>query len=542
MIAQKKDPKKSPKQGPKQGIIRRLIKSMHKSQHSRVLPKVSVSPFSHVCRYADIYAECKGLGCMAAVMVLLAMTLVLRPLHAAEYQVHKLDNGLTLVTSYFSHAPLAMTYVHFKAGAMTETRETTGLTHLLEHLLWRANDVAPDEASLRKLMRSWGAKSNASVSASHFNYYANYPAAYFDEVLELAGAVAQSQQITEELVKNEIPIVLDELERRMVHSWFAYHHTMSRVRYGEKLYNRNLPIGTSRSVIKNATPEQLKGISREVIAPSNTTIFVIGNIPREQAVAGVKKHFGDWRDPAGWTPPKIPRLPEISKTSRHNFSHSRVPNTSIRVNLPAFRPVDAPKDTYTADILSYLVDQNTGKFYKKFIESGKWLSGYYGYYTNNFNPFSFFSATIKTNEVDEVISEAFGEFKLMSESKDYFTVEELKATRNGLAMSFRITGDNMFKYGNSFMHYFVNASPEYYREYLPGLLAVTLEDVRDFIKRRILNQPYAVSVLYSAKDAKEWNVDLNGDAYFNEHLAKNYARAETEASSGQSKKPHDSDS
>ena len=446
------------------------------------------------------------------------------PSYGADYKVRKLDNGITLITSHFPHAPLISTYVYFKAGSMTETKQTDGLTHLFEHLFLRTNALIPSHEAFKKRLRELGTWSNATTGADLLNYYFDgFPSVYFEEVTELAAAVARTITIDEKTLNNEIPIVLDEMDRALTHPYFASSITKSHILLGEDLYHTAWPIGTKRKTVAEATIKEMELLKNTLFAPANTTIFVIGQVEHDKAYEVIQKHFGSWKNPDGWKPPFIPKLPNITKTQRWNFSHLRNSNINLDFYFPAFSASENIEKTYIADVLIFLLKNKNSKFHKKFLETGKWLSGGYAYYTTNFNPVSLVQLSLKDNTVDETIPEVLEEIKLWAE-EGYFSEQELESTKKMLAVEFQVNGDNWESFISSLTHYSISVDPSYYKNYLSGMLNVTLEDIRTFVKENLINKPYFLKVDYNSKDAKKWGVDLNGDAYFEEHLADDYKK------------------
>ena len=435
-----------------------------------------------------------------------------------DYKVTKLGNGITLITAYFSHAPLVSTYVNFnRGGAMTETKASDGLTHLFEHMFMRSNKLVTNHKDFKKKLRELGASANASTGIDTLDYYlASYPAVYFEQGVELMAAVARTIKIEPKTLANEISIVLDELDRSLTRPFFAPWATKNHILWGEDLYHAIIPIGTQRKVIENATVSQIEELKDLLFAPQNTTIFITGLVSHGKAYKTVKKYFGDWKNPPSWKPPPIPKLPNITKTQRWNFSHPRYSTTSLRFDFPTF---NSTEETYAADLLSELLAHRSSTFYKKYIESGKWLSGGYSMANSSFRPSSQISIELKSKEdtVDETITEVLEELNKWSE-KDYFSEPILDETKKSFLLHFRAKGDHFFRFTSSLIYFSMKVDPYYYKTYPQGLQKTTLEDIRQFVKTQLINQPYFLTVKYNPEDAQKWGVDLAGDRYYKKHI------------------------
>lgn len=405
---------------------------------------------------------------------------------------------------------------------MTETKETDGLTHLFEHLFLSSNSLIAGEEAFAKRERELGAVSNATTGQDMLRYFMSYPSVFFEETTEILAAVARTMKLDQKMIDHEIPIVIDELKRALPRSYFPAHLARNHILYGEDLFHRLVPIGTQRKTIENATLETIEKLRFTHFAPENTTMFVLGNVEHGEALKTVKKYFGDWKNPPGWKPPFIPQLPNISKTQRWNFSHPENAHTSLYFLFPSFSAQRYVKETYAADILIFLLENKNSKFYKKFIESGKWLSGSYGMSTASFNPTSYVYLTLKSNTVDQAITDVLAEIKEWSK-EGYFSQEDLDRTKKQLTINFKVSGDNLDEFSSSLTYYTKSVGPYYYKNYLDGLQQVTLKDVREYVNQWLVDQPYFLQVSYNTKNAQEWGVDLNGDAYYKKNIAHRYA-------------------
>ena len=117
-----------------------------------------------------------------------------------------------------------------------------------------------------------------------------------------------------------------------------------------------------------------------MFVPKNGAIIIGGNIDTKNAVALSKKYFGDWKNPkGGYFQNKA--LPKFSKSQSYNFSSKL---TRIKTSDDTKGPkLEDQKDTYAADMLIGLLGQRTGKFYKKFMQSGETLDTGMYYHTQS---------------------------------------------------------------------------------------------------------------------------------------------------------------
>src|SRR5690606_36036033 len=148
---------------------------------------------------------------------------------------------------------------------------------------------------------------------------------------------------------------------------------------GKEDYLRD-PLG-DRPTIAKATREQLFQIKDEVFVPSNSALLIAGDFNTKDAMALVKKHFANWKDPKGWKPVTRPAFPTFPKTTSFVMSRPNVQNATVQIVLDGPKARQKPEDSFAADVLISLLSHKSGKFYKKFIDSGLTYNAGLSYYT-----------------------------------------------------------------------------------------------------------------------------------------------------------------
>src|SRR5690606_33628588 len=151
--------------------------------------------------------------------------------------------------------------------------------------------------------------------------------------------------------------------------------------YGEKSHLRD-PLG-QRKIIENATREQLLRIKNEVFVPKNSALLVAGDFKTDELRKLMDKHFLGWKNPKNWKSPADNQFPEFPNTTEVVMFDklARTPSLSYAFKGPRARL--EPKDSFAADMLISLLNVRSGKFYKKYIDSGLAINAGLGYYTQS---------------------------------------------------------------------------------------------------------------------------------------------------------------
>ena len=95
-----------------------------------------------------------------------------------------LSNGLKVIIREDHRAPMVMTQIWYKVGSSDESGNILGVSHALEHMMFKGTHKVPNDEFTR-LSRIYGGSINAATFTNYTNYYQLYPKAYFPMALEL---------------------------------------------------------------------------------------------------------------------------------------------------------------------------------------------------------------------------------------------------------------------------------------------------------------------------------------------------------------------
>ena len=437
---------------------------------------------------------------------------------ASNYQVHKLDNGLTVIVAPKNEVPFAYLNVTFYGGAAVSTKEIDGLVHYLEHIILKATKLAPNSILYRKKVDQLGITDNGTTGPNHMDYFGWFPSAFLDEVVEFYASIARSPKLNPDEVEKERTVILDEynayLNKPLIKPYFTSHYIMT----GGQLHTA-AAIGADKQAIIKATPETLWQVYDKIVAPSNTLITLVGDFTQAQGIEVIKKYFGDWKDSKGFKPVKNPPTPDyFTDIKRYNFSHPKNFNAEIGLK---YRGPNVKTDDYDYMVL-YLLDElithSKSRFYQQYIKSGRMY--YSGVYTslNSYVPEVVVYASVKPDEVDQVIDELYQEMKLWL-TDGYFIEEQLDDLKRNLTVSLKRQGDNFLEFSRELVYMSRMMNPDYYATAIDMFKKISVADVHKMVKKYFIGKNHHVFVSYNDQDAQSLKIDLNGDEYFEKNIA-----------------------
>lgn len=207
------------------------------------------------------------------------------------YKLLKLQNGLNLILKSIPSVNSAAVYVAVGAGPRYETRETAGLAHFLEHMLFEGTIRLPSSKKVAEYIEKVGGRGSAWTDKEYVTYYAKVPKQHFEKAFSYLSDILFNSLLDENAIEKEKGIVLEELRRSKdnpeVNIWDLWF---------EWVWGKDQPLGRStlgdEVTIQNITKKKLQDYMTRFYHPSNMVIAVVGNFSIEEAEKYALKYFG----------------------------------------------------------------------------------------------------------------------------------------------------------------------------------------------------------------------------------------------------------
>lgn len=261
-----------------------------------------------------------------------------------------LDNGLRIVSSSLPHTRSVSINIFIGAGSRYESDDIAGVSHFLEHMLFKGTKRRPTAREISEEIEGIGGVMNAGTDKELTVYWAKVGDHRFAATLDiLADSLRNSLMEPLELDK-ERDVILEELA--MTEDSPA---DMVNILIDEVVWPHQ-PLGRDTG----GTPESVKATTRDdVIAymetlyvPQNTVVAVAGNVTHEEVVRRVTEHLGDWqaRPFATWYPAQIP-----NDTPRLRLRSKKTEQAHFCLATPGLSA--AHPDRYVLDVLNAVLGE-----------------------------------------------------------------------------------------------------------------------------------------------------------------------------------------
>lgn len=405
-----------------------------------------------------------------------------------------LANGLDVIVVENHAVPLVTVELDVRNGSMTEPPEFNGLSHLYEHMFFKANRTISDQERYLERLRQLGAIWNGTTSEERVNYFFTIGVDSVLPALQFMEDAVRFPLFQQAELERERPVVLGEFDRNEASPFFHLFQAVSRELWSPGYFSRKNVIG-DRTMIATATQEKMLTIQRRYYVPNNTALLLAGDITPDRAFQVAEQIFGDWprgEDPFATPVPNPPPLTE----SRAVIVEQ--PVNSVTLNLVWQGPsVGAdPASTYAADVFSAIVNTETGRFHQRLVESGLAFSASISYYTlNHTGPIQIFAQTTpdKVMALQRAILEEVEHFA----DSDYVSQTQLDAARNQVMVEGLYERERPSSFVSTLGFWWSVAGLDYYLTYRPRMQAVTRADIAAYARRYLVGRPRVTAVLIS---------------------------------------------
>jgi len=210
----------------------------------------------------------------------------------ADHNVHEetLSNGLKVIVKEDHRAPIMVSQVWYKVGSSYEHNGITGVSHVLEHMMFKGTKKhAPGEFS--RIIAANGGQENAFTGRDYTAYFQTMEKRRLPISFEMEADRMKNVVLLEEEFKKEIQVVMEERRMRTEDNPHATtYEQFSAAAYVNSPYH--WPIIGWMNDLENMTVDDLAQWYKTWYAPNNATIVVAGDVNADEVFALAKKHFG----------------------------------------------------------------------------------------------------------------------------------------------------------------------------------------------------------------------------------------------------------
>lgn len=281
---------------------------------------------------------------------------------AKDAQITRLKNGLTVYIYKDDRFPLVSTRLYVHAGSAYETEKEAGISHLLEHMVFKGTEQRPKGAVAREVEAA-GGYLNAATSFDYTVYLTDLPAAHWKLGMAVVKDMAFHATLDPQELEAEKDVVISELQR-------GKDSPSSRI---FEMLQASLLKGTGYARPIIGFPETIRAITREDIRayigkyyqPQSMLLCVVGNVEPDKVLEEAQRLFGNVSNTTELTPPEVLDPRQLGLDA--NVTVQRGPWKKVYVALAFPVPGDTDSRSIPLDVLAYLLGGDGSSYlYQKY--------------------------------------------------------------------------------------------------------------------------------------------------------------------------------
>lgn len=443
---------------------------------------------------------------LAFFLGVIALTAGAQPLQGLR--TFTLENGLQVILLENHAAPIVTVEIAAKNGSFTEPPEYNGLSHLYEHMFFKADSVLPSQQHFLGRVGELGVIWNGTTEKERVNYFFTLPAYNFVQGLKFLSDCIRKPLFDSLEFAKERSVVIGEMDRNEAQPFFAFNREQEDALWW-KYPSRKNQLGNRQTVL-TATREKMFYIKNKFYIPNNSALCISGDFNSDTAAAYAKAYFGDWQ--RGPNPFEIDPIPEHPPLRGKQLVVVPAPGIPYVIGRYMFHGPSIGKDdrsTYVADIFFDMLSRATSRLHRRLVDSGYAQSVSMIYLTQRYTG----PITVTLQAMPEKFNRAM---KILQEEIDklsdttYFTDDEILTAKE----SFRLREIYEQQSASNLIHtiswWWASASYEYYLTYVKNLQTVTKADIAHFVNTYMKGKPYVLGISSSAENLR--TLDLNESA------------------------------
>ena len=267
---------------------------------------------------------------------------------------HTLDNGLKVIIQQNPRAPVAAIYLTVKVGSSYESLGITGISHMLEHMLFKSTEDYPNQ-TYSDVIAETGGTYNAFTTFDYTTYHSVVESSQIEKVLSLESSRLTSLIFDPDVFIKERSVVTEERKLTVEdRPWSVFNEQMRHAAFANNPYQH--PIIGWASDIQQYTLEDVIQWYRQWYVPNNIILTIVGDINPEVGFVWAQKYFGHLKAKSLPTQKRHPTITGFGQRTVDVY-HPQVTNPSLALmyNTPVINTALITEESYALTLLATIL-------------------------------------------------------------------------------------------------------------------------------------------------------------------------------------------
>jgi predicted Zn-dependent peptidase len=266
------------------------------------------------------------------------------------YEKTTLDNGLRVVSATLPHTRSVSINFFVGAGSRYEVDEVAGISHFVEHMLFKGTERRPTPREIAETIEGVGGIMNAGTDKELTVYWCKVPSAHFERTLDVLADNLRFSRFEPKEIEKERAVIIEELHMVEDSPGDLVGVLIDEVLWPDQPLGRD--IAGSDDTVKGIHRQQMLDYMARQYVPANTVLSVAGNVTHEDVVRTAERLLGDWQTATfgAWFPAKNGRT-----TPRVALKTKKTEQVHVCLAAPAYSAYHP--DRYTLDVLNSILGE-----------------------------------------------------------------------------------------------------------------------------------------------------------------------------------------
>lgn len=404
---------------------------------------------------------------------------------------HVLSNGMTVLLKEVHNAPIISWWVMYRIGSRNERTGTTGISHWVEHMMFKGTDQFPAGALDKAIDRVGGAW-NAQTFIDYTAYFETLPANEIDLALRLEADRMVNAKFDVEEVESERTVIISERQGAENSPMFWLGEEIQAAAFRVHGYHHEI-IGDLTD-LQTMTRDDLYGHYKAHYMPNNAIAVAVGDFDTDTLLARIKELYEPI--PAG-EPPKLFMRPEPPQMGERRIMVER-PGTTAFIQSSYRVPAATDPDWFKLELVNSIlcgpdsmggggIDNKTSRLYRALVET-ELAASVDGGLTQTIDPFLYSIDVVVRDGRDPAVVEAALNREVDRLAAGDVTERELNRAKKQARALFAYSTERVTM--QAFWLAFTENVESYvwFENYVANLEAVTLDDVKQAAARYLRPQ------------------------------------------------------
>jgi zinc protease len=336
----------------------------------------------------------------------------------SQVQAFQLNNGLKVLVKEDHRAPVAVSMIWYNVGSGDEIGGSTGLSHALEHMMFKGTKQYP-LGVFSKTIADIGGEENAFTNSDYTVYFEKIAANQLNKSFSLEADRMHNLLLDAAEFSKEIKVIQEERRMRTddnpqglsferflatAHLTTPYHHPV---------------IGWMHD-LEHMDIKDLRAWYQQYYAPNNAVLVVVGDVQPKEVLDLAKHYFANI--PSSSIPIRKQQIepPALGKKLVAIHAPAQLPIFMIGYTVPGLKLATQVSDPYALELIAGILSAgDSARFSKDLIRGDHIASGleaYYNIYARHQTQFIIYGAPNQSHTIDQLQNAVLAQLKLLQET------------------------------------------------------------------------------------------------------------------------------